>query len=932
MQNAVSALESLTALCQDSSWQWIDGLLLGGSLAYALADYQKAYDWYTKILNIDSRHVEAMSNLAATLMAMNKRKEAEQFWQRAVKLRPGYFEAVEHLIGLLCNESRNKDAIAVIEFVERSLRLTKRDPNGVHENHGEFGGRAIPIGSPCPSEASDKPLFDYENESEAFQDRRELPGADQPGFGSSGYAIPGTENGRIHTLVHARGNLLYAAGDNVGAAKAFEEAVLITVGRQFGTIDGLVRHILAALSRESNYPPERGHAVDEPLLLPPELALNTVVKCFPPHGDLPGLKDLPHGSQMARGAISTTSNSLLSLAKIFQDGMGSSSPRPMPFQMTYGVREILVLYYFSLSLHPSPSTANNVGILLAGVQQTVSAKYNALPPPPHLPVIPGVVPGTGVALALQYYNFGLNIDKRHAHLYTNLGSLLKDLGQLAMAIKMYEQAVQCDQKFDIALANLANAVKDQGRIADAIGYYQRAVDASPDFAEAVCGLANALNSVCGWQARGGIAEGAGARDRWHVDEKGMLKDATQAGAVSSGWIKRVVDLVDKQLAGGENWGQGIITPSFVGQLTSCLAVTLGDSRGVKPLSVTLKRWAGQKWEGQRAVRLIERVMKRLTWQWYHDIYVTPVKRPAGAYNRPSLPAALPVPAAPTVLPFHTFTSPMSAKQIRQISQRNGLRISCSTLKAPWLPQTVNRPPAPPKPYLKVGYVSSDFNNHPLAHLMQSVFGLHNRQRVKAFCYATTASDNSTHRQQIERESPVFHDSSSWSAERLVQQIVEDGIHILVNLNGYTRGARNEVFAARPAPIQMSFMGFAGTLGAEWCDYLLADDTAVPPEMLRPWRRNVDIIDQTQEEITPGTDDWIYGENIVYCRDTFFCCDHRQSAPDAKEKRIDWEEELTTRWAMRKEIFPDLSDDAIILGNFNQLYKVRIITHDILDHN
>nr|GFD57003.1 putative UDP-N-acetylglucosamine--peptide N-acetylglucosaminyltransferase SEC [Tanacetum cinerariifolium] len=88
----------------------------------------------------------------------------------------------------------------------------------------------------------------------------------------------------------------------------------------------------------------------------------------------------------------------------------------------------------------------------------------------------------------------------------------------------------------IALANLANAVKDKGRISDAILYYKRAVKSSPDFAEAVCGLANALNSVCGWNGRGGIADGQGARDRWHVDENGMLLDARIPGASSSGWI------------------------------------------------------------------------------------------------------------------------------------------------------------------------------------------------------------------------------------------------------------------------------------------------------------------------------------------------------------------------------------------------------------
>jgi hypothetical protein len=208
--------------------------------------------------------------------------------------------------------------------------------------------------------------------------------------------------------------------------------------------------------------------------------------------------------------------------------------------------------------------------------------------------------------------------------------------------------------------------------------------------------------------------------------------------------------------------------------------------------------------------------------------------------------------------------------------------------------------------------------------MQSVFGLHTPSRAKAFCYATTASDNSVHRQQIEREAPVFHDASSWPADRLVQQIVQDGIHILINLNGYTRGARNEVFAARPAPIQMSFMGFAGTLGAEWCDYLLADETAIPPDTLRPWRRNIDLEDQILDVQSQERDGWVYSENIIFCRDTFFCCDHAQS--ESREQQLTWDDEQSKRWQMRKDLFPSLSDDAIILGNFNQLYKVCSVSH------
>lgn len=214
--------------------------------------------------------------------------------------------------------------------------------------------------------------------------------------------------------------------------------------------------------------------------------------------------------------------------------------------------------------------------------------------------------------------------------------------------------------------------------------------------------------------------------------------------------------------------------------------------------------------------------------------------------------------------------------------------------------------------------------------MQSVFGMHNPKRVKAFCYATTASDRSIHRQQIEREAPVFRDVSAFSPDKLVQQIVQDKIHILVNLNGYTRGARNEVFAARPAPIQMSFMGFAGTLGAEWCDYLLADATAIPPSTLRPHRNNLTLGDVFRDEKDADAEDWIYSENIIFCRDTFFCCDHAQSADGYNERDVTWEQDQQRRWKMRKELFPSLPDDAILLGNFNQLYKV-CSSHYITSH-
>ena len=750
----------------------------------------------------------------------------------------------------------------------------------------------------------------------------------QRGSNSGPYMICPQDNGRLIGLLHGKGNMLYALGDNSGAAKAFEDAILVGCGQSEAGVEGLITKILKPFSGQlfarSELESNIGSS-DEPVLLDPKTARKTSQLLFPPAGDLPGLGGVLDDSAR-KAAISIISNSLLSLAKIYQDGMssaGASSEGPLT---TAGVRDILSLYYLSLSLQPSPSTANNVGILLAGIQQSSSATPVLTEDEPTDIIMPGVVVGSGIWLALKYYKFGLELDQRHAHLYTNLGSLFKDMGQLAAAIAMYQRAVDCDGNFDIALANLANAVKDQGRISDAISYYQRAVKSNPDFAEAVCGLSNALNSVCDWNGRGGIRVAGGTRDRWHIDDKGMLFDAKASHLDSSGWIARVVAIVDKQLQDGETWGKGVIhgqgVRAFLQQIRDRYSLD-----GLRQVDIdTFNTWLENRrivaWEGACVVRLVERATKRIGWRVYRKRHLERKVVENSDLMRPQLPTALTIPGAPTVLPFHTFTCPLNSRQIRRISQRNGLRISCSTLKAPWLPAQVYEPPPPPNPHLNVGYVSSDFNNHPLAHLMQSVFGMHDKARVKAFCYATTASDGSVHRKQIEKEAPTFYDASSWSADNLVKQIVRDRIHILINLNGYTRGARNEIFAARPSPVQMSFMGFAGTLGAEWCDYLLADKIAVPASTLRPYRRNVDLFDLCHDgnnRLDP--DDWMYGENIIFTRDTFFCCDHRQSAPDAKMARLSWTEAQERRWQMRKDLFPDLPDDAIILANFNQLYKI-----------
>lgn len=594
--------------------------------------------------------------------------------------------------------------------MQRALRLTKSsrstDPGDatggdLQEQQSFSIDGGLPIDMSFPDDHSSESCHSF---------------SEQPGFGSSGYRISGSENGRMIALVHAKGNMLYALKDIDRASEAFEEAVLISAGRGAKCIRSLIDRIHYVLTPSVSYGFSGQSSLPStgPLLLPPEKARHTAQLVFTNNGELPGLRFVPSGVTR-RSAVSTTSNSLLSLAKIFQDGMSHGCSAQSRSRQPPGVGDILALYYLSLSLSESPSTANNVGILLASVQQSSTTPRSSIPESSAIHFIPGIVPGSGLDLALAYYRYGLGLDPKHVHLHTNLGSLLKDVGQLDLAIQMYEQAVACDGTFDIALTNLANAVKDRGRINDAVMYYKRAVQANPNFAEAVCGLSTALNSVCDWTDRGGVVFPRAKYDRWHVDECGMLQDARNR-SISSGLISRVAEIVIRQLKESSHWGTGVLRNGTLDTIVAQLRAA-GADRTDQGLDIEEqgRKWIGRPWEGSRLLRLVERSIRAATRLWYQDKYVHGKVSETG-YPRPRLPASLSVPTAPTVLPFHTFTCPLTAKHIRMVSQRNALRISCSTLRSPWLPKTVYPPPPPPRPHLNVGYVSSDFNNHPLAHL------------------------------------------------------------------------------------------------------------------------------------------------------------------------------------------------------------------------
>lgn len=131
--------------------------------------------------------------------------------------------------------------------------------------------------------------------------------------------------------------------------------------------------------------------------------------------------------------------------------------------------------------------------------------------------------------------------------------------------------------------------------------------------------------------------------------------------------------------------------------------------------------------------------------------------------------------------------------------------------------------------LKIGYISLDFRIHPLGQLIPEVLELHNRDQVTVYAYSYGPNDKSGMRKRIEEAVDHFVDVELFDDEAIAKQIYSDGIDILVDLTGYSWASRTRLLALRPAPIQASYLGYLGTMAADFIDALIADQFVIPPE-------------------------------------------------------------------------------------------------------
>lgn len=129
--------------------------------------------------------------------------------------------------------------------------------------------------------------------------------------------------------------------------------------------------------------------------------------------------------------------------------------------------------------------------------------------------------------------------------------------------------------------------------------------------------------------------------------------------------------------------------------------------------------------------------------------------------------------------------------------------------------------------LRIGYVSSDLRDHAIGYLMAELFELHDRSQVEIFAYYCGIKSDSALNKRIKAAVEHWVDIREMKDDEAAARIAADGIDILVDVNGHTRDARTGVFARHPAPIQVNWLGFPGTMGTPYHHYVIADEWIVP---------------------------------------------------------------------------------------------------------
>jgi predicted O-linked N-acetylglucosamine transferase (SPINDLY family) len=372
--------------------------------------------------------------------------------------------------------------------------------------------------------------------------------------------------------------------------------------------------------------------------------------------------------------------------------------------------------------------------------------------------------------ALASYDRALALDAGFASAWDNRGTLLRDMGRAGGALASHDKALAIAPGLASAWFNRGNVLREQRRLDEALNSYDRALALAPD-------------NVRAWKNRGVVL-----RDLKRMPEamasysKALAIDPDHVESLYARGIAAWVEQQDYDTALGDLERAVRRDPDYPYALGGLLLV---------------RQYGGDWRDFEQDVARIDAGVRAGKAVCEPFVYQAISASPADLQACSVIHAQDRYPAQAPLAPPKNVGGPRRAS-----SREDGGKI-------------------------RIGYVSGEFREQATAYLTAGLYECHDKSRFEIIAFDNGWDDNSPIRKRLEAAFGSFVDISGLSDRDAARKIADAEIDILVNLNGYFGDHRMGVFAHRPAPIQVSYLGFPATLGASYMDYILADGIVIP---------------------------------------------------------------------------------------------------------
>ena len=460
------------------------------------------------------------------------------------------------------------------------------------------------------------------------------------------------------------------------------------------------------------------------------------------------------------------------------------------------------------------------------------------------------------AKALEGFRKTIELNPNYADGHSNLGAMLVRQGKLAEAAASFKRTLEIKPDYAEAYNNLGNILKGQGKLDEALESYKRALEIKPNYPVAYNNLGNAL------------------KDQGKLDE--AVASCKRALEIKPDFAEAYINLGNALKEQGKldeavaSYKQALeIKPDYPVAYNN-LGTVLTKQGKLDEAVASYKRAL----EIKPDYAVAEAQMRHQQQHMCDFTLYTGLKEVAQRLDTSD--EAIP--------PFIQLSWQDNAAAQLHRSQRFAKTNYPTASPAP-----IAKPPTVRPERLKVGYFSADFHNFPGMYLMARMLEIHNRNAFEIFAYSYGPQKNDEMRRRIRDGVDHFVDIAGQTDQSIQSQAKSDKIDIAIHRNGYTTSSRTEIFVNRLAPIQISYLGYPGSLGAEFIDYIVADPIVVPAEQRQ-----------------------FYSERIIYLPDTYQPTDNTRQIASINTKRAEF----------------GLPEKGVVFCCFNNSFKISPHEFDI----